>query len=256
MKIYLKKFRLNRLPLIFLIIFSLMVMIVNIPVSWAKNIIAERTNCKVILLSPQGNFWSGSTSLGVSKKNSGGNCESPIFMTEGFHWDTSCQPLSIKCSVIVTSPSLGKELRLTLFNNGMTISENEMSLPLKMLEDLGAPWNTLKIDGQSELRWSSIDLKDTSSKGQVNVDLINLKSALSTISPLGDYRITIDLSPMSTFQVRTLKGALEIKGQGQIKTNGIEFKGEAKALPENKESLIGLLSVLGKNQGDTTLLQF
>jgi general secretion pathway protein N len=101
-----------------------------------------------------------------------------------------------------------------------------------------------------------MELKETSSKGQVNVDLINLKSALSTISPLGDYRITIDLSPISTFQVRTLKGVLEIKGQGQIRSNGIEFKGEAKALPENKESLIGLLSVLGKNQGDTTLLQF
>ena len=151
---------------------------------------------------------------------------------------------------------LSKPGYILISSAGSSINSNELTLPAKILQDLGAPWNTIKPEGQLILAWGDLTMSNKSLNGNMSLTISDASSQLSSVRPLGDYRVNINSLNTRSFEVSTLKGALDISGKGSMTGHGIEFTGEAMAKPEYKDALTGLLSVIGKTSNGVTKLQF
>lgn len=255
MKISFQSVKISRIGLIATPCIAILLLALNFPISWASSLISNQSQCKINLESPQGTIWSGNTSISLGNLING-TCSEKAFVTERIIWSTSCHPMKISCEINITSAMLSKPGSIFITPSKSTLSSNELSLPMKILQDLGAPWNTIKPEGQLTLAWGDLTLINNNYSGIVNLTITDASSQLSSVKPLGDYQINISSLNARTFEVKTLKGALEISGKGTLAGHGIEFTGEAIAKPEYKEALTGLLSVIGKTSNDVTKLQF
>src|SRR5258705_449328 len=86
-------------------------------------------------------------------------------------------------------------------------------------------------------------------------DARDARWALSTVAPLGSYRLRIaGAGAPPTMELVTLSGPLQMQGKGTMEGSRIRFKGVAGAEPEMRPALNGLLGVLGMRSGDKVLL--
>ena len=87
----------------------------------------------------------------------------------------------------------------------------------------------------------------------------DLATRVSTLRPLGSYRINIKARPQgdqATLSLTTLNGGLLLQGQGQWVGGRLRFRGDARAAPGNETALANLLSIIGRREGTRSLLTF
>jgi general secretion pathway protein N len=265
-----------KLPKLFwvaLIITCLTVMVRQMPASWISGSLASQTACRVMLQQPIGTIWQGSAALAFSEPNATeGGCRDPMSVTERFHWTTSCKLFSMSCNTEIQFAALEQPQVINWSLDKTQIASNEIKLPANVLEGLGNPWSTLRPRGELGARWTDINLANlsglgagnTPSSGVIRIIISNLTSPISPVKPLGGYEISANIADAGlNWILSTTSGPLLLKGQGEFSSKGstavskgMHFSGEANASPESKESLIGLLSLLGKKEGDAYRLKF
>jgi general secretion pathway protein N len=263
-----------------LIVVCLLVVVRQMPVSWISGSLASQTACRVMLQQPVGTIWQGSAALAFSEPNATeGGCRDPMSVTERFHWSTSCKLFSLTCSTDIQFAALEQPQSILWGLSKSQIAANEIKLPANILEGLGNPWSTLRPRGELGARWTDIQLggieglgamngilgaANSPSSGVIRIIISNLTSPISPVKPLGGYEISANIADTGmNWTLSTTSGPLLLKGQGEFSnkgsnggSKGMHFSGEANASPESKESLIGLLSLLGKKEGDTYRLKF
>ena len=264
-----------KLPKLFwvvLLLAGLLVIIRQLPVSWVSGVLASQTNCRVILQQPTGTIWEGSAALGFSEANATeGGCRPPASVTERFQWVSSCKITALSCGTEIAYAALDKPQRIEWTLKKTQIAANEIKLPTNILEGLGNPWSTLRPRGELIGRWTDLNLPGLLGaasaigsngdpkggfSGVIRIIISNLSSPISPVKPLGAYEILANIGDDGlNWNVSTTSGPLLLKGQGDTK-GGMHFSGEASASPEAQESLIGLLSLLGKKDGDAYRLKF
>ena len=243
------------------------VMIRQMPVAWVSGALASQTNCRVMLEQPIGTIWQGSAALAFSEPNaSEGGCREPMSVTERFHWETSCKLLSLACQSEIQFSALEQPQLIQWQLDKTRIAANEIKLPANVLEGLGNPWSTLRPRGGLGARWTDLSISTlggsegagAGSSGVIRIIISSLTSPISPVKPLGSYEIAANIAPEGlNWTLSTTSGPLLLKGQGgAAKQSGMHFSGEASASPEAQESLIGLLSLLGKKEGDVYRLKF
>ena len=268
-----------KLPKLFwvvLVIACFVVIIRQMPVGWIGGSLASQTGCRVMLQQPLGTVWQGSAALAFSEPNaSEGGCRDPMSVTERFHWSTSCKLFSLTCNTDIQFSAFEQAQKIHWSLSKTQIAANEIKLPANVLEGLGNPWSTLRPRGELGARWTDINLAglkanlpgfgaaNTSSSGVIRIIISNLTSPISPVKPLGGYEISANIADTGmNWTLSTTSGPLLLKGQGEFSSKGsssgklMQFAGEASASPESQESLIGLLSLLGKKEGDTYRLKF
>jgi general secretion pathway protein N len=256
-----------KLPKLFwlaLVLACLTVIIRQLPVSWVGSVLANQTACRMILHQPVGTIWQGSAALAFSEPNaSSGGCREPLSVTERFHWLSSCKLSSFSCETELQFAALDKTQLISWSPTKTQIFANEIKLPANILEGLGNPWSTLRPRGELVARWTDIHLinfndssaGNTSASGVIRIIISRLTSPISPVKPLGGYEISANIGQDGmNWTLSTTSGPLLLKGQGELSNKGsnkgMYFSGEASASPEAQESLIGLLSLLGKKEGD------
>ncbi len=269
-------FRHPTLPKFFwlvLVVLCGVVMIWQLPVSWVSWTLSSQTGCRVMLQQPTGTIWQGSAALAFSEPNATeGGCRDPMSVTERFHWASSCKPFSMSCTTEIQFSALEQAQRLTWGLDKTQIQANEVRLPANILEGLGNPWSTLRPRGDLSARWTDINLGhfggltgsnsvNAASSGVIRIIISNLSSPISPVKPLGGYEILANVANDGmNWNLSTTSGPLLLKGQGEFSnqsgSKGMQFSGQASASPEAQESLIGLLSLLGKKEGDAYRLKF
>lgn len=269
-----------KLPKVFwfvLVIACLFVVVRQLPVSWISGSLASQTACRVMLQQPVGTIWQGSAALAFSEPNATeGGCRDPMSVTERFQWSTSCKLFSLTCNTEIQFAALEQPQSIVWGLNQSLIAANQIKLPANILEGLGNPWSTLRPRGDLGARWTDIQLggikalggANSPSSGVIRIIISNLTSPISPVKPLGGYEISANIADTGmNWTLSTTSGPLLLKGQGEFSnqggksgssgdSKGMHFSGEANASPESKESLIGLLSLLGKKEGDTYRLKF
>ena len=272
-----------KLPKLFwaaLVLSCLVVLVRQMPISWVSGSLASQTACRVMLQQPIGTIWQGSAALAFSEPNATeGGCRDPMSVTERFHWATSCKLFSLSCNTELQFAALEQAQQIRWSLGKTQIAANDIKLPANVLEGLGNPWSTLRPRGELGARWTDINLagpignytafgaSNTPSSGVIRIIISNLTSPISPVKPLGGYEIAANIADTGmNWTLSTTSGPLLLKGQGEFsnkgnsggagKGAGMHFSGEASASPESQESLIGLLSLLGKKEGDTYRLKF
>ncbi len=127
--------------------------------------------------------------------------------------------------------------------------------PAGWLSGLGTPWNTLQLEGGVRLQTRDLHLRwaaqSWSQEGELSLDLLGLSSRVSTLAPLGNYRISLRAGAL---QLSTQEGALQLQGQGVIGAQGASFRGEASAAPGREAALDNLLNIIGQRQGARSII--
>lgn len=149
------------------------------------------------------------------------------------------------------------------------LAPHQSTWPADLLSGLGTPWNTLQLQAGLTLATSGLDLQFRSNRlrgqGAVTLDVLDASSRLSTVKPMGSYRLTWQWPPTvpgentlatePNLTLQTLQGALQLSGNGQWVAGRLRFEGSAEAAPGREEALTNLLNLLGRRQGSRTLIK-
>ncbi|WP_382325883.1 type II secretion system protein N [Hydrogenophaga sp. UC242_50] len=117
------------------------------------------------------------------------------------------------------------------------------------------------MEGQLALQTAGLTLRwdegRASMQGEAAIDALDLASRLSTLRPLGSYRMTLRADAdgnTTTLNLETLSGALRLQGAGRWVGGRLRFEGVAEAAPEAEAALGNLLNIMGRRQGPRSLL--
>jgi general secretion pathway protein N len=90
--------------------------------------------------------------------------------------------------------------------------------------------------------------------GRAELTAQRVSSRLSTLRPMGSYRITVLGGTPPTLQLETLEGSLQLSGSGQWVGSRMHFSGAASAAPEHEGALSNLLNIIGRRSGARSII--
>ena len=90
--------------------------------------------------------------------------------------------------------------------------------------------------------------------GTVQLDARAMSSRLSTLRPMGSYRLVLQGGDVPTLTLGTLDGHLQLSGSGQWVGQRLRFTGEASATPEREAALANLLNIIGRRNGARSII--
>ena len=241
-------------------------LIVFAPASWLARGLASATGDHLLIVDTRGSIWNGS---GVLVLTGGAGARDASSLPGRLHWKMVPKGFGLQLAarqdccingdlLLGLKPGFGRfELSVD------TRTDWLVRLPAGVLAGLGTPWNTLQLGGS--LRLSARDLKlewvqgRVRQFGELQLDLMNLSSRVSTVAPLGSYRLNLTADPgnagVSNLRLSTLEGALQLSGAGTLNSGGkSRFVGEAGAAPGREQALDNLLNIIGRRQGARSVL--
>jgi general secretion pathway protein N len=241
----------------------LWVLLTQWPAQWLAMMVGPWTQQRVLLLEPRGTLWEGSAYVAFSPGPAGG---APMAWSQRLRWHIRPQGLTgvqISLHPEGAQPNQNWTSQLRWLPSGWQVEVGNLDwqMPTAWLTGLGAPWNTLEPQGQLRIESQNLSWKWVQGRpvpeGQFRLTLLDFSTRLSSLRPLGDYQLIIQAnSPEPTLELKTLQGALQMTGQGNWRTDGLQFTGEAWAGDARDETVLSnLLSVLGTRQGSRAILK-
>lgn len=236
--------------------------IVFAPAAWLARGLHAATDGHVLLADAQGSVWRGSAQLLLT---GGMSSQDAASLPGRVDWTLSPSFSGMRLGALMRlrMPCCAAQPVALMLQPGwsqtvMHVPPTQLLLPAQWLSGLGAPWNTLAPQGQLALSNEAVQMQWSAGRmrlqGQINLDLQAMSSRLSTLSPLGDYRLSLAGGDVPTLQLQTLQGALQLSGSGQIVGSRIRFNGEASAAPAQLDALSNVLNIIGRRQGSKSLI--
>ncbi|MDM4766429.1 hypothetical protein [Pelomonas sp. SE-A7] len=236
------------------------------PASWLAHGLADASNGHLLLTETRGSVWSGS---GVLVLTGGEGSRDASALPGRLEWTLRPQGLGLVLRLRQACCTNG-ELNLLVQPgaNRLAISLPHQvpgdwlaRLPAAWLGGLGTPWNTLQLNGSVRLSAQDFRLERVGGRwtqtGRLDLDLVNLGSRLSTLAPLGSYRLSLvggQAAGQSLLQLSTLDGALLLNGQGSLGGGKARFLGDATAAPGREAALNNLLNIIGRREGARSVI--
>lgn len=244
----------------------LLALLVFAPASWLATAVSKATQNRVRLVNVTGTVWQGRADLLLT---GGDGSRDQTTLPQGLRWRlaptlTGGVP---SLALALTAPCCTPEpLRLTWvagWSGGqLQLAASRSQWPADLLRGLGTPWNTLRLEGQLLLQTPGMQAQwldgGLSLQGDLTLDALDLASRLSTLRPLGSYRLTYLGSGerrSATLSLQTLRGDLRLQGSGQWLSGRLRFQGEAQAAPGREAVLSNLMNILGRRQGQRSVFR-
>ncbi len=212
----------------------------------------------VRLLNARGTLWRGQADLVLA---GGPGSAAAIALPQGVRWRLtpawSQGPVLRLELVAPCCVAQGLELLLGVAAGSarLELAPHSSQWPAAWLAGLGAPWNTVRLQGQLQLQTAGTGIEWTQGRarltGPFELQALDLSSSLSTLKPLGSYRLRFepDADGSPRLQLDTLRGNLRLSGQAQWSGGRLRFQGQAEAAPDSERSLSNLLNILGRRDG-------
>jgi general secretion pathway protein N len=153
-------------------------------------------------------------------------------------------------------PATLAPVRVGIAPGRVQVEAGRAQTPAAVLCALGAPFNTVRPGGTLYVHWSALRLQQAAAHGDVRLEWRDAQSALSPVTPLGDFLVVVKLrGDAGEVVLRTLRGPLHMEGRGSLTQGRLEFDGQAFAEEPMRAALLGLIGVLGKRSGDRAHLR-
>ncbi len=234
--------------------------VVFAPARWLAAGLQQGSHGQVQLIDARGSVWQGSARLVLS----GGDGSSGAVALPGtVAWRIRPQwrGLSAQINADCCTPE-PLQLHATIGGVGevtLALDNSRSVWPAGLLAGLGTPWNTVQAQGQMAISSTGWDAHWTQGRlalsGQVQIDATQVSSRLTTIAPMGSYRLTLAGGATPRLSLATLEGSLQLSGQGQWVGQRLRFEGEASAAPDRVEALSNLLNILGRRDGTKSIIK-
>jgi general secretion pathway protein N len=251
---------------------AVLAMVTQAPAYWLAHIVAQASGERVMLRDPQGTVWRGSAqavlSAGPLSEASNTALPTRVQWQFGPHLDVSAARLGLRASLAsacCTSPAIQVDVTPQWRGVRVQVNDQRSTWPASWLTGLGAPWNTMQAEGAlqlstQQLTWQHI-AGQTQLQGQAQLELQHMSTRLSTLKPLGSYRVVVLGTGASTagdtmrLTLDTVEGSLKLQGQGQWRNGHLQFNGEASSEPDAEAALSNLLNILGQRRGAKSILK-
>jgi general secretion pathway protein N len=231
------------------LIANIVLLLVMAPAAWVTPQFAKATQGHVNLVDPSGSLWHGSAALMLAAGPGG---EAATLLPGRIEWHTSFWPLFMGRvhMQMRESEAMRDPVTVDATLRTATLSPGSMAVPASLLGGLGAPFNTLDLQGDVRLTWTDWRTFNRQAFGQLIVTLNDMSSRVSRVKPLGSYRVVFQAQGDSgTLDLSTVKGPLMLNGQGTVSEATTSFSGMASAAPDALDNLAGLLNLLGRRVG-------
>ncbi len=236
------------------------------PAAWLASGLAAATQQRLLLADPRGSLWTGSARLILS---AGPGSRDASELPDRLQW--SLRPAWISgglglrltlqqdCCIRPDSPIT---VRVGLGKLALNLPDSPdgrawIQWPASWLTGLGTPWNTLAPDGRLNLSAQQFRIERDQGRWQVNgviqLDLQEMSSRLSSVDPLGTYRLSILGAATPQLMLQTMQGPLLLNGQGTL-GNRVQFRGDASAAPGSEAALANLLNIIGRREGARSII--
>ena len=293
---------------------ALLCAVVQAPARWLADAVTRASGGQLQLINARGTVWNGQAHALFS---GGSGSQDRALLPTPLRWQlaptwltagqagaaapTTATPTARATPNPPASTTTGPALAITLATDcctpqdlhlwiqprwrglALTVAEHRSSWPAALLTGLGTPWNTLQLQAQLQLSTPGVSLQwganGLRGSGTATLDVLDAASRLSTLRPMGSYRLqwqaggpaalaststptapganassTTALSASPTLALTTLHGALLLQGQGEWVAGRLRFSGDAQASPGREDALANLLNILGRRQGARSLI--
>ena len=233
-------------------------LVVFAPAQWLATGLDKATGGQLLLSEARGTVWNGSAQLVLT----GGTASQDRTALPGrMQWtlrptfDGARAQVQADCC---TAQPLQVRLALGLSRFQVTVGDGQSRWPAALLAGLGTPWNTLQPQGQLVLQTQGLQAAWQAGRmvldGKVQLDALDMSSRLSTLRPMGSYRLAVQGGEVPTLNLSTLNGHLNLSGTGQWVGQRLRFAGEASAAPDREAALTNLLNIIGRRNGARSLI--
>ena len=228
------------------------------PAAWLATALSEATGGRLLLNDARGTVWDGSAQL-LLTGGAGSSDAAALPSRVDWRLRPAWGGLSARiASACCTPQPLALQARLRWGGAGITVADAQSQWPAALLAGLGTPWNTLQVDGDLQLATQGLSVEWIEGRlavaGRAELQALRLSSRLSTLRPMGSYRITLSGGATPTLQLSTLEGSLQLSGGGQWVGSRLRFSGEAGAAPEREAALANLLNIIGRRSGARSII--
>lgn len=223
------------------------------PARWLATSVAQASQGQVQLADPRGTLWNGSAQLVLA---GGEGSRDSTALPERLHWQIRPAWNGLR-TALKADCCMAQPLQLHAMPHWggvqLALTDSQSHWPAPLLAGLGAPWNTLQPEGTLTLSTQGLVLDWNAGRmvlaGQVRLEAIDMASRLSTLKPMGSYRLTLIGGNPTTLQLETLGGSLQLTGTGQWVGARLRFEGMATAAPDRVDALSNLLNIIGRRNG-------
>jgi general secretion pathway protein N len=131
------------------------------------------------------------------------------------------------------------------------LKDTEAELPAPFVAQLYSPLSLISPQGKVRISAEDLTLSPDKVDGVAALEWMNAGSSLSSVQPLGDYRLEITGTEKNVnLKLATLRGDLEFTGQGQWQPQTGQVQINGSALPRARAGeLESLLNMIGPDQG-------
>jgi general secretion pathway protein N len=230
---------------------ALITALMSAPAAWLVPLADHYSDGRIGLAEVEGTLWHGTALIGAA---AAGDEAIAALLPGRCAWHISPLALLGRVDIQLENPTLtGESINVHGDWSRWEIGAGSLKLPAEGLSALGAPINTLRPVGLMKIDWSSLSLVHERGawllRGHLQIDLVDMASALSPIKPIGAYRLQFDwFGRDANLDLQSLSGPLLIEGRGHIVDGRLKFIGQAWAQAGHEAQLRGVLGLLGQRR--------
>jgi general secretion pathway protein N len=233
---------------IFGLVFYLLFLIIEMPASWFAWGLNRYTQGTVRLDPIAGSLWSGNGRLVVyypqTTPHDFGQTEwgiNPLWLFAG----------RVQLSLQANHQDKRIKTTLGLARDSFLLKNTEAEFPAAFVAQLYTPISLISPQGKVRISAEDLTLSPEKVDGVATLEWLNAGSSLSSVQPLGDYRLEITgAEKNANLKLTTLRGDLEFTGQGQWQPQTGQVQINGSALPRARAGeLESLLGMIGTDQG-------
>lgn len=229
------------------------------PARWLAAGVASASGGQVLLADARGTVWTGSAQLvltGGPGSTDAAALPGRVSWELAPRWDGVAARLRAECC---TAQPLAARAHWRLGGLKLEFADGGSQWPAGVTAGLGTPWNTLQLDGEVRMATQGLTVEWSAGRpavtGRAELVALRVASRLSTLRPMGSYRITLQGGPQATLRLETLEdSSLQLSGTGQWVGRRLRFRGEASAVPGREAALANLLNIIGRRNGERSLI--
>lgn len=233
-------------------------LVVFAPARWLALAVDRASQGQVLLAQARGTVWTGSAQLVLT---GGGASQDRTALPGRLEWRLRPRWTGLHAQVHAAccmAAPLQARVDARWGGARLAIADGQSQFPAGLLTGLGTPWNTLQPQGQLALQTQGLEALWTAGRlvlaGTAQLDARAMSSRLSTLRPMGSYRLVLQGGEVPTLTLNTLDGDLQLNGSGQWVGQRLRFTGEASAKPEREAALANLLNIIGRRNGARSII--
>lgn len=236
----------RRLLIALFLMAFLLTLLITLPASFLGTGINKASQGRLELANCKGTFWHGSATPILHRSGS----EASILPLNPLQWDVSAVSLlslQPRFSLNWVDDKQAAPVELSTSLQQLNIKNLYLPLPASLLGELSAYLRPIELGGRIIVKSDSLIVTSRKLQGTIIADWLGANSALSNISPLGDYRLIVKgTGTGADLSLDTTSGKLILKGSGHVDASGtVNFSGHAEAAEGQQAKLGELLRNLG-----------